>query len=230
MIAYLRGKVILKQAPVIILDVAGVGYEVWVPMSTYYNLPELSPAATTLNSKETELYCYQYIREDNNTLYGFDTLAQRKLFVALLKTNGVGPRLGLTVLSNYQVQEFISIINNNNLNALIRLPGVGKKTAERLLLELKDRIKKIFNTNETEKKQLISGVKHEKLEQGLNQSDNLNANECNVLDAISALESLGYKYSEANRVVTKVLHGVELSSKNNHTSEEIIKAALKEFK
>ncbi len=214
MIAYLRGKVILKQAPVIIIDVAGVGYEVWVPMSTYYNLPEL-------NSRETELYCYQYIREDNITLYGFDTLEKRKLFMALLKTNGVGPKLGLTVLSNYQVQEFISIINNNNLNALVRLPGVGKKTAERLLLELKDRIKKIFNALEIDKNLPVSSG---------NQFNNINADDSNILDAISALESLGYKYNEANKVVSKVIGSAELSHKNNYTSEEIIKAALKEFK
>jgi Holliday junction DNA helicase RuvA len=212
MIAYLRGKIILKQAPIIILDINGVGYELFVPMSTYYNLPEINAS-----QNEVELFCYQYIREDANVLYGFSDLNQRKLFTALIKLNGVGPRLALTILSNYQVTEFINVINRNDITALTRLPGVGNKTAERLLLELKDKLKNLFNQDE------MSKIRLKQTEQsGVDMLTD--STDFIVADAIAALETLGYKYNDAQKVINR------LAVSGTHTSETLIKAALKEFK
>jgi len=199
MIAFINGILIYKQAPNVIIDVAGVGYELLVPMSTYYNLPELD--------NKTKLYCHQYVREDVNVLYGFNNLEERKLFTELLKTNGVGPRMALTILSNYSVLEFIHIIESCDSSALVKLPGVGKKTADRLLLELRDKFKSIFgkaNNLDTTK------VHH---------------SDTTVSDAISALESLGYKETEARKVVTKLASNY----KDKYSSEMLIKDALREF-
>lgn len=202
MIAYLSGRIILKQAPIIILEVNGVGYELWVPMSTYYNLPDVHSV-----NHQVQLFCYHHIREDANLLYGFGDLEQRKLFTALIKLNGVGPRLALTILSNYNVAEFINIIDRNDIASLTRLPGVGNKTAERLLLELKDRLNKLFNQDSKISNDYLS-----------------NSQDLIVADAIAALETLGYKYNDAHKMVNK------LAKTENNTSEALIKAALKEFK
>lgn len=210
MIAYLKGNLIHKQAPVIIINVNGVGYELLVPMSAYYQLGELG--------SNVEIFCYNYVREDANLLYGFNNLEERKLFIELLKTNGVGPRLALTILSNYQVAEFINIINNCEVDKLVKLPGVGKKTADRLLLELRDKLKNIFNN-------LVKA--------NYNKSNNLaldhNSNNNTVMDAISALEVLGYKSADAKRVVNKFINSENKQYIVDYTSEELIKAALKEF-
>lgn len=212
MIAYLSGALIFKQAPNIIIDVQGVGYELLVPMSTYYSLPELS--------HKISIYCYQHVREDNISLFGFTSLDERKLFTELLKANGVGPRMALTILSNYQVSEFISIIENCDSGALVKLPGVGKKTADRLLLELRDRLKSVFTSFATHGSSNVSA----KI------STNLNA-DTTVSDAISALESLGYKAIDARRVVSKIASDYDHNDNNiKITSENLIKAALKEFR
>lgn len=204
MIAYLNGVLIYKQAPHIIINVNGIGYELLVPMSTYYNLPDLQHSVS--------LYSYQYVREDLIALYGFNNLDERKLFIELLKANGVGPRMALTILSNYQVAEFISIIDSCNAGALVKLPGVGKKTADRLLLELRDRLKSVFAHTATD---VI-----------INPKDNPDyVLDTSVADAIAALETLGYKAIDAKRVVTKLA-----SDNKNYTSENLIKAALREFR
>ncbi len=199
MIAFINGTLIYKQAPNIIIDVQGVGYELLVPMSTYYNLPEID--------HPTKLFCHQYIREDMNLLYGFNNLEERKLFTELLKTNGVGPRMALTVLSNYSVSEFIHIIESCDLNALVKLPGVGKKTADRLLLELRDKFKSVFGKDKNSNFNVVS------------------QNDTTISDAISALESLGYKANEAKNVVTKIASNY----KDKFSSEMLIKDALREF-
>lgn len=212
MIAYLKGKLIHKQAPQIIIDVSGVGYELLVPMSTYYNLSEIN--------EESSLFCYHYIREDANLLYGFGNLNERKLFIELLKINGVGPRLALTILSNYQVNEFISIVADCNANALVKLPGVGKKTADRLLLELRDKLKTVFQNNSLNNNNDASTVKFIE--------DSNYIADTTVSDAIAALESLGYKPADARKVVIKLAENNHLNEKV--TSEYLIKGALKEFR
>ncbi|MBP9722705.1 MAG: Holliday junction branch migration protein RuvA [Gammaproteobacteria bacterium] len=211
MIAFLSGTLIFKQAPNIIIDVQGVGYELLVPMSTYYSLPELS--------NKLSLYCYQHVREDSLLLFGFTSLDERKLFTELLKANGVGPRMALTILSNYQVSEFINIIETCDSGALVKLPGVGKKTADRLLLELRDRLKTVFNN-------------YQNNPNITKQDDNTADNnlDSTVSDAIAALEALGYKSNDARRVVTKLVSHNSVQSHQSYNSSMLIKAALQEFR
>ena len=132
MIAYLSGKLLAKQASSVIVDVNGVGYEVSIPFSTFYDLDE--PGAAV------QLSVYTAVREDAIQLYGFKTARERELFLVLLTVNGVGPKLALTMLSGLSADELIGAIRAGDLARLTRLPGVGRKTAERLILELRDKI------------------------------------------------------------------------------------------
>lgn len=132
MIGLLRGVVIAKQPPALLLDVAGVGYELEAPMSTFYELPDLGAEVT--------LHTHLVVREDAQLLYGFITLAERSLFRDLLKVNGVGARLALSILSGTSVDGFARCVHEGDLASLTRVPGIGKKTAERLLVEMRDRL------------------------------------------------------------------------------------------
>ncbi len=132
MIAYLSGKLLARQAASVIVDVNGVGYEVSIPLSTFYDLEE--PGAAV------QLSIYTQVREDAIQLYGFKTPREREIFVTLLTVNGVGPKLALAMLSGLSPDELISAIRSGDLARLTRLPGVGRKTAERLVLELRDKI------------------------------------------------------------------------------------------
>ena len=194
MIGLLRGRLLAKQPPSLLLDVQGVGYEVDAPMTTFYDLPDVGAEVT--------LHTHLAVREDAHTLYGFLKLSDRDLFRTLLKVNGVGARLALAILSGMETPRFISCIQEGDAAALVRLPGIGKKTAERLIIELRDR--------------LASG-------QG-GMSDTTGefaavAPASPVEDAVSALVGLGYKPQEASRMV-RGIDGQEL------TSEEIIRRAL----
>jgi Holliday junction DNA helicase RuvA len=130
MIGRLRGILLEKQAPHLLIDVNGVGYEVQASMTTFYQLPEIN--------KEINLYTHFVVREDAQLLFGFASLEERVLFRALLKVNGVGPKLALTILSGVSPEEFTRCINNSDSASLVRLPGVGKKTADRLIIEMRD--------------------------------------------------------------------------------------------
>lgn len=132
MIGRLRGTLLLKQPPHLLLDVAGVGYEIDAPMSTFYDLPELG--------KEVVLHTHLSIKEDAHTLYGFINESDRALFRTLLKITGVGAKMALSVLSGASAEEFSRLIQHGDVVALTRIPGVGKKTAERMILELKDKL------------------------------------------------------------------------------------------
>src|SRR6188508_2465507 len=132
MIGLIRGIIIEKQPPQLVVDVQGVGYEIDAPMSTFYQLPEAG--------NEVRLYTHFVVREDAHHLYGFYTSEERHLFRTLLKVNGVGPRLALTILSSIAPPEFVHSILNNDTVTLVRLPGVGKKTAERLVIEMRDKL------------------------------------------------------------------------------------------
>lgn len=131
MIGWLQGIVLHKQGNQVIINVSGVGYEIAVPISVLEQLPQGQQAA---------LFIHHAQREDGQYLYGFSTLAQRQLFRELIRISGIGPKLGLLVLSSFSVEQFVAIVRENNANALLKLSGVGKKTAERLLIELKDRV------------------------------------------------------------------------------------------
>lgn len=179
MIGYLQGKLLQKQPPILLVDVNGVGYELEAPMSTFYELAE--------EQSDVSLFVHLVVREDAQLLYGFSDQPQRQLFRSLLKINGVGPRVGLAILSTLSANEFIKCIQHEDSATLTRVPGIGKKTAERMIIDMRDRI----YAEEFDSAAHASGA-------GLEIPDNP------VQDAIGALIALGYKESEANRAVNAV--------------------------
>jgi len=197
MIGRIQGKIIDKQPPQLLIDVQGVGYEIDAPMSTFYQLPNLGELVT--------LHTHLVVREDAQLLYGFASLSERGLFRTLIKINGVGAKLALTILSGMNSNEFVGCVQNNDAAALVRLPGVGKKTAERLIIELRDKLKDLVpNTDNT-----------------LSAADMLMTTGASspVADAVSALISLGYKEAEASRMV----RGIDT---NELGTEDIIRLSL----
>ena len=139
MIGRLTGTLIEKQPPEILLDVQGVGYELLLPMTSFYNLPE--------TGQQTTLFTHLVVREDAHLLFGFAHKNDRTLFRELIKTNGVGPKLALAILSAMSVEEFVYAVEREELSKLVKIPGVGKKTAERLLVELKGKFKNLKTAN-----------------------------------------------------------------------------------
>lgn len=133
MIGRLRGIILEKQPPLVLLETNGVGYEVHMPMTCFYELPELG--------QEAIVFTQFVVREDAQLLYGFNDKQERALFRELIKVNGVGPKLALAILSGMSAQQFVSAVEREEITTLIKLPGVGKKTAERLVVEMKDRFK-----------------------------------------------------------------------------------------
>src|SRR5690606_22350349 len=133
MIGRISGILLEKQAPRLLVDVAGVGYEIDVPMTTLYKLPEMGQPVV--------LHTHFVVREDAQLLYGFFDWAERELFRLLIKVNGVGPKMALAILSGIEGSEFVRCVQDHDINTLVRIPGVGKKTAERLLVEMQDRLK-----------------------------------------------------------------------------------------
>jgi len=197
MIGRLHGILLEKQPPQLVLDAGGVGYEISAPMTTFYELPE--------TGNEITLYTHLAVREDAHVLYGFLRQQDRLLFRTLIKVSGVGPKLALAILSGMSADEFAGCVQNSDSTVLTRLPGVGKKTAERLVVELKDRLQDwqgVATTAADVSASRIAPV-----------SDALK-------DAISALVSLGYKPQEASRMVSQL-------DSNGLTSEELIRLALK---
>lgn len=197
MIGRLKGIVIEKQAPELLLDVNGVGYEVLAPMSTFYRLPGLGDPIV--------LHTHFVVREDAQQLYGFYDKQERSLFRTLIKVNGVGPKLALTILSGIEADEFVASVHRGDSDALVRLPGVGKKTAERLIIEMKDRLKDWQGDPSAVAAVAVPSAP--------------TANQL-VADAESALVALGYKPTEAAKAIAKLPGDYD-------NSEEMIRAALK---
>lgn len=195
MIGRLQGKLIYKQPPGLMLDVNGVGYELEAPMSTFYQLPE--------SGQDVTLHIHMIVREDAQVLYGFHDLSDRSLFRTLLKVNGVGAKMALTILSGMDANGFKHCIQLGDTDALVRLPGVGKKTAERLIVELRDR---------------LGDDSSVAVNSGLRVTADTVRN--HIEEAISALTALGYKGPEAMRMVKNVKD--ETSS-----CEDLIRLALK---
>lgn len=194
MIGRLKGTLISKQSPWLLIDVNGVGYEVEAPMSSIYDLPA--------TGQEVTLLIHTVVREDAFLLYGFLRETERALFRNLLKITGVGAKLALAILSGMSAQEFADAVQRNDVSTLIRLPGIGRKTAERLIIEMRDRLGGLENAP-------LPGA--------------AGAISRNALDeAISALESLGYKPVEAARMARAVPDAAGLEA------GEIIRAALKQ--
>lgn len=196
MIGRLRGILIEKQPPRLLIDVQGVGYELEAPMSTFYELPA--------QSEEVVLRTHLALREDGYNLYGFHTEQERMLFRSLIRVSGVGPKMALAFLSGMHTEEFLRCIRLRDIAALTRLPGVGKKTAERLVIEMQDRL----STFDTQAIHAVGAASSAK-----------STSEVRI-DAVNALLALGYKAPEAHRL----LAGLD---KEEHSSEELIRAALR---
>ncbi|HGJ5875424.1 MAG TPA: Holliday junction branch migration protein RuvA [Arsenophonus sp.] len=187
MIGRLRGTILEKQPPIVLLELNGVGYEVHMPMTCFYELPDVG--------KEVSLLTQFIVREDAQLLYGFNDQQERALFCELIKVNGVGPKLALAILSGMSAHQFVTAIEQEAITTLVKLPGVGRKTAERLVVEMKDRFKglngDLFNNREVN----LPGLAAKKQ----------NSNDMEA-EAVSALISLGYKPQEASRMIGRVAH------------------------
>jgi Holliday junction DNA helicase RuvA len=193
MIGRLTGLLARKEPPSLLLDVNGVGYELDAPMSTFYDLPAVGDKVT--------LYTHLVVREDAQLLYGFSRESQRQLFRSLLKVNGVGPRVALAVLSGLSEQELLLCLANEDIARLTKVPGIGRKTAERLVIELRDKISLTAAPAGAAARPVAVPADP-------------------VQEAVSALIALGYKPNEASRAVSSVPSG-------GLKSEDIIRQALK---
>lgn len=196
MIGFLRGRLVAKNPPQLLIDVGGVGYEVEVPMSTFYGLPSVGA--------DVNLFTHLVVREDAHILFAFGTERERRLFRELLKVSNVGPKLALQLLSGMSVDGFLLCIEAQDADSLVRIPGVGRKTAERLLIEMRDRIK---NFGAIPGVVAVAGAGVVETPGGAQ------------AEAFSALIALGYKPAE----VTRLLKSVDASAQ---TTGELIRGAL----
>lgn len=198
MIGRIRGVLVDKKPPEIQIDVAGICYEVQVPMSTLYQLPELG--------KELTLHTHFVVREDAQLLYGFFEEKDKSMFRSLIKINGVGPKMALGILSSMEADEFVRAVRSDDINAMVKMPGIGKKTAERLLIEMRDRLKDWGGAGEE------GGV-----------AAPVTASSSMTNDAETALVSLGYKPQQAAHAIAQVLK----TKPEIESSEELIRHSLK---
>jgi holliday junction DNA helicase RuvA len=195
MIGFLRGRLTAKHPPQLVIDVGGIGYEVEAPMSTFYGLPAAGGEIT--------LFTHLVVREDAHILFGFGTERERRLFRELLKVSNVGPKLALSLLSGMSVENFAMCIEAQDVDTLVRIPGVGRKTAERLVVEMRDRVKGFGEAAS------IATPGGGTLQPAIGPQ----------AEAFSALVALGYKPAE----VTRLLKAVDASVQ---TTEEVIRKAL----
>ena len=179
MIGHLKGKIISKSPPEVLLEVQGIGYEVLCPMSTIYELDNLSD--------DVLLFTHLSIKEDAHTLFGFITKDEKNVFRELIRVNGVGPKVALAILSNLSVHSLVECISTEDADLLAKTPGIGKKTALKLIVELQDRLSKL---------NLVGSIANSS---EIKQNSNPNSKQ-----AIEALQSLGFKAKEANRMVSKI--------------------------
>lgn len=202
MIGRLRGIILEKQPPIVLLELQGVGYEVHMPMTCFYELPEIG--------QEAIVFTHFVVREDAQLLYGFNDKQERALFKELIKVNGVGPKLALAILSGMSAQQFVSAIEQEAISSLVKLPGIGKKTAERLVVEMKDRFKGLNGDlfNQT------SDINLPAVNSKVPSSVDIEA------EAATALVALGYKPQEASRMVSKI-------AKPGSDCETLIRDALR---
>lgn len=201
MIGFLRGTLLEKHAPNLLIDVGGIGYEVQAPMTTFYQLPDVG--------NDIALHTHFVVREDAQLLYGFSDRQTREIFRELIRVNGLGPKMALAILSAMDGEALIRCIENNQLNTLVRVPGIGRKTAERLLVELRDRV------------QQWSG----KLAQPLSTTGKIpTITDAQAIqaDAESALQALGYKPLEAEKAIAAILRDHTIKD-----TEDLIRLALR---
>ena len=192
MIGSLRGKLLHRQAPLIVIECQGVGYEVETPMSTFLELPGVG--------EELFLFTHMLVREDAQTLYGFSSEDERGLFRTLLRISGVGAKMGLAILSTMGVTDFQRCVEYEDTAALVRIPGVGKKTAERLIVEMRDKIDKTGGAPDARRVAVDASPRSE---------------------AVDALIALGYKSGEVNKLIASL-------DTDGKSAEDIIRQALKQ--
>ncbi len=199
MISRLTGILAAKRAPQILIDCNGVGYEADVSMTTYYQLPEVG--------KQVSIWTHLLVKEDSHSLIGFTGEAERKLFRQLIRINGVGPKMALTILSGTDNQQFALCIANNDVAMLTRLPGVGKKTAERLIIEMRDKIEALLGDKPA---QQVSPGGHSI-----------------VSEAIEALHALGYKPADAEKMISRAQQQGEAHSSASQLIKKALQATVK---
>ena len=196
MIAQLIGIIVEKQSDSLLIDVSGVGYEVMISLTSFFDTPEIGA--------QIKLLTHFIVREDAQLLYGFTTHEERNLFRHLIKVNGIGPKLGLAILSGMTAAEFAQCVRKNDLKSLVALPGVGKKTAERIIIEIKDKLVSLTNTEILEK----------------SSSESVSSSAI-LREAEVALIALGYRPQEASKMVSGI------ADSGFTTTEDLIKGALK---
>lgn len=199
MIGRLQGSIVYKQAPDLLLDVQGVGYEVQLPMTCFYELPAVGA--------DVSLWTHFVVREDAQLLYGFNTINERALFRQLIRAQGVGPKMALAIMSGMSADQFVSSVQQGDVSTLVKIPGVGKKTAERLVVEMRDRLKDFASGPLESDGSVLQPATMVAID---NPRD----------DALSALLALGYKAAQAEKAVQKVVT-------TDMDSETIIRQALK---
>jgi Holliday junction DNA helicase RuvA len=195
-IGFLKGRLAVKQPPMLLVDVNGVGYELEAPMSTFYGLPSVG--------EPVALFTHLVVREDAHILYGFGTDGERRLFRALLKVSGVGPKIALGILSGASVEDFVRIIEAEDVAMLTRIPGIGRKTAERVIIEMRDSVQKFSGA--------ASG--------GVQTAATTGAAPTPQSEAFGALIALGYKPPEVVRLLKS-------TDEPGLSTTEIIRRALK---
>lgn len=198
MIALISGKIVYKGIAHVIVDVQGVGYRVFIPLTTFYELPEAGQPIT--------LHIHTNVREDAINLFGFNTVQERDLFQLMISVSGIGPKIAMNILSGISASEFLNAISGGNVNKLIRIPGVGKKMAERLILELKEKVLK---------KMMLDAVPSAGVQSRVD--------DILMEDVLSALVNLGYKSSVAQDALDKVLR----SSEEELSMDKLLKKTLK---
>ena len=195
MIGHLKGKLISKNPPEILLEVGGIGYELLCPMSTFYQFKS--------DQKDFLLYTHLSIKDDSHTLFGFITKDEKNLFRELIRVNGVGPKVALAILSHLSISSLVDCIINENAELLAKTPGIGKKTALKVIVELQDRLDKVELTN----------VSSPALSSKVMQNPN-------TKQALSALQSLGFKVKEANKMLSTI-------EDQTLSTEDLIRLALR---
>ncbi len=196
MIGHLRGNILEKTPPLLLVETNGVGYEVYMPLICFHKLPE--------SGKEASIFTHFMVRDDAQLLYGFNNKQERAVFRELIKVNGIGPKLALAILSSISIQQLINAVENDDITILITLPGVGKKTADRLVMEMKSPIKGMHGD-------VFTQITENQLQVTNNDIES---------EAVSALVALGYKFKEARRMIREI-------AKSETDCESLIRNALR---
>ena len=199
MISRLTGILSAKRAPTILVDCNGVGYEAEVSMTTYYQLPEVG--------ERISIWTHLLVKDDSHSLVGFNQEGERKLFRQLIRINGVGPKMALTILSGIDENQFALCVSNNDVDMLTRLPGVGKKTAERLIIEMRDKLEAI-----------VGEIPLPAVAQG---------GHSEIAEAVEALQALGYKPADAEKMIARAQARADAGESASALIKQALQATVK---